>query len=445
MASEFITGLVPGAGRFDWTVLRTVKGRLEKVGSGDCERGLEQSPGGLADAKGDVAVSVTSDQVLLRVVELPKTDEEEMRGMVELQVDKFAPFSIDNMIISHEVLAEKGDNCVVLAAAVKKSVVEGLGAELKGVGIKPARVDVDIMGRFQILRDDGRIIPEGRQVLVILDDAPALVVIQDSVPVAFCSFPGGADISRDELLSEIAGEAGYTLMSLELEHGSVGVSRLEVFTDSDLPASFLENLKKECGCEAHKESLKTLPPLSEGIARRAAARPGTRIDLTPASWREQEASQQQKKKTMMVSASFTAVWLLVVGGFYGYLVFQEASVRRLEAARDKWRGPADEVREMARRVRIIQQYMDRSDSALECLRETTELMPVGGIVLTSFNYKKGESLVIAGESDSRGDVLNYNARLNESKLFTQVVPGEIKILRGKHRFSFELVLPGGEG
>ena len=43
--------------------------------------------------RGDVTVGFGADDLLLRVVRLPSMDVHELQGMVELQVDKFSPFS----------------------------------------------------------------------------------------------------------------------------------------------------------------------------------------------------------------------------------------------------------------------------------------------------------------------------------------------------------------
>ena len=136
---------------------------------------------------------------------------------------------------------------------------------------------------------------------------------------------------------------------------------------------------------------------------------------------------------------------MMAGGFMGYVFYQEKDLASLLVEQAHWEKPANEVRDMAGRIRIIQQYMDRTDSALECLREVTELLPRSGIELSTFNYKKGESLTLTGDASARGIVLEYNDNLNKSKIFTQVIPGDIKISQGKHRFNFVLTFPGGEG
>ncbi len=143
-------------------------------------------------------------------------------------------------------------------------------------------------------------------------------------------------------------------------------------------------------------------------------------------------------------ASLAGLMLLSAAAFFGYMFYQEKVLSDLKADHDLLAGPAGAVRVMASRIRIIQRYMDRSDSALECLLDVSKRLPLEGVELNLFNYKKGENLTLAGEASSRAVVLTFQGNLNKSEIFATVVPGDIKIIRGKHRFSFVLTFPEDE-
>ena len=46
--------------------------------------------------------------------------------------------------------------------------------------------------------------------------------------------------------------------------------------------------------------------------------------------------------------------------------------------------------------------------------------------------------------DRLGVRLEFNNKLDGSKVFAKVIPGQIKRTRGKYRFDFELQFPGGD-
>lgn len=447
MAKDIITGLVPGASSVEWVSIQKSKGGFSKLAEGEVALDGEAASGGFRNIKGDVTACISSDQALIRVVELPGVDDDddELRSMVELQVDKFSPFPIESVVFSHEVLQKREGNCLVLVVAVKADVIEAMGKKLSGVGIETERIDIDAMGWLRLLGDEGKILQKGRQVFILVTSTPLMIVVQDGVAIALRTLSAGQGMSREDVLLEIAAEAGYTLMSMELEHGTAPSISLEVYAEADIPAGFIDELKRECGSDAQVNQLALLPSLAEGIARRAADEKGGMLDLTPVSWRQAETKKQSRKKMITITAVLSAAWMLMAGGFMGYVFYQERDLASLLVEQANWEKPANEVRDMAGRIRIIQQYMDRTDSALECLREVTELLPQSGIELSTFNYKKGESLTLTGDALARGIVLEYNDNLNKSKIFTQVIPGDIKIMQGKHRFNFVLTFPGGEG
>ena len=53
----------------------------------------------------------------MRAVALPTLVESEIKGMVDLQVDKFAPFPLEHMVVGLETLEQKEGSTRVLVAA----------------------------------------------------------------------------------------------------------------------------------------------------------------------------------------------------------------------------------------------------------------------------------------------------------------------------------------
>jgi hypothetical protein len=95
---------------------------------------------------------------------------------------------------------------------------------------------------------------------------------------------------------------------------------------------------------------------------------------------------------------------------------------------------------MRLQVRLIDRYRDRNDSALECLREISAILP-DGVDLLSMTYRKDEGIELVGEADRGALVLQFNQKLNESTLFGDVRPGtRTRTRQGRHRFSFDLIL-----
>jgi len=460
MAKGQVTGLAISPGTIEWTTLRAGKKRPGSVlDSRSVEPGVPRAPQDSDEAaeaasrlktetrsiKGAVTVGLPSTDLLLRVLNLPPVEPEELPGIVELQADKFSPFPIENMVVSHEVLRRTEDTSTVLVAAIRSDIVESLGTVLHSAGLRAERIDAEVLGWWQLLRDSRQVSDTGRHLVVLLAGAtPEIVVVQDGIPIVFRSLAETADIGDDDLSGEIAHEVGYTLMTLELEQGRAGADSVSICSPTgQAPAGLVDRLREECACDVSVQSLSLLPSLSEGLARRTASGEGT-LDLTPSAWHESGKSRQFRKRVVLTACSLLGLWVAVVGGFLGALYFEKTRLDTRKAELDALETPANRVKETRERVRIIERYMDRSHSSLECLREISTVQPAG-VELTSFTYRKGEQVKIVGEGLDVPRILDFKNKLDACGLFTKTVIHGPRFDRRKRKqiFDIEMALPGG--
>lgn len=392
--------------------------------------------------KGVVSAAVPSEHVLLRVMDLPPVDDDELASMVELQADKVSPFPVENMVVSHEVLERDESRSRVLVAAARLDAIEAIGKRLGAAGIVPARVDAALLAWWRNLRDADAVAPGRHLVLLLANSVPEAIVLEDGVPVVFRSL--GTSMDRDEpgIVEETAREVGYALMSLELEQGPAAACTVTVFYREEEPHGLLKALREECACKVHARPLADLPTVAEGVARRAAT--GTALDLTPPAWTSEKLSRAFRRRMLAAVVLILLAWGLGVGGLFGMTVYEESKLASLQAIRETWRGPSLEVRSMRRRAYMIHRYMDRSDSALECLRETSSVQPPG-VDLTSFSYRKGEGVKIRGHAAGVNEVYAFKSALDRSELFPETRLEGPSAMQGSSRQSFQMdiTLPGG--
>lgn len=501
MAQRLITALVLRADSAEWTTVKLVKGQVDVVSHQEVPlepAGAEPvSPGRAAALKSalgrtasDLCVATPPDKVLMRVVDLPTADAAEMRGMAELQVDKFSPFPVEHLAISLEVLSQKENSSRVLIAAIQRDLITALGEGLGKAGLRPHWIDVEVMGWWYLLKEQGQVPDKGRRVFLLLDTSGTdLVISQDGIPVVFRSLGAAAGLSEGEYYSEIADEVGYTLTALEAERGTAEGARLSLWTwGNELPPKLVvpggaqgpaqpaagepsrelvSKLREVCAVDVETRRLESLPPLSEGLARRALLRRGFRLregyggqvagqaaargammlDLAPAEWRSREQARSTYKSLLVATAVFLVVWLTGVSAFVGGLAWQKSRLLQVKNTVSRMEGPAEEIRTLKEKVASFEQYADRSHSMLECLREVTELL-TPGIDLTSFVYRKGNSVSLRGEADSAEPIYNFFQAMEKSPLFVKVKPEAVRQKNqggvSKSEFSLTADLPGGE-
>jgi hypothetical protein len=468
MATSDISGILVTAKTIEWTTIRSGKDGLQVAGSGliDLAVRKKEPVGEAAQAgaavpetpeaepkndfsaiKGQVTVGIASDNLLLRTVSLPLVEADELAGMVQLQVDKFSPFPIDTMVVSHEVLEKRSDSCLVLIAAVKQELVEEIGRTLKSGGLVPHRVDAAVLGCWRLLRDAGYAAHKGRELMFLLRGQQAeLMALQDGIPIVFRSLGSGEGMDQAEFADDVAQAASQTMMSLELEHGAAGRFTISVWHTGDAPKFVAEGITSSCGGgEIAFKSLDSLPHVSEGLARRAAEQTETKLDLTPSAWRESERSRAFKSKALMGVASVAGLWLVFMLWAFGGLYVQDWRLAALKAEKTALDKPAMEVRNIKERVRLISRYMDRSKSSLECIRMISTLQPYG-INLVSFTYRKGEGVKISGDAESANLVYDFKNKLDGCGFFTgsSLDGPRLDPRRGRETFDIDLKMPGGE-
>lgn len=385
-------------------------------------------------------LGIPSDQIFMRVLDLPTTDPEELSGMVELQLDKMFPFPIDQMVLSHEVLSYREGGCTVLAAAARSSAILAVGETLKQAGSKIGRVDALLLGRWQTLLASGCLAKKGRETLVLMDDGHMNVLTHDAgVLIALGSLGEVSLVDEPDYAAEVALEIEHLLMGLNAEHGQPDSIKVSIWSLQEEGKLLAQALEKRIDTAVQCLSLDQLPSVLSGLVDRARnAEPEALIDLTPHIWREAEKAVAFRRQMAMTGAALFGGWLLLAGLLWGGVALQRTHVQRLRDADERWMEPANEVRRLRMQVQMIRRYTDRRFSALETLREISMLQPAG-VDLTSFTYRKDDGVELVGEADSGALVILFNERLNDSDFFDAVVAGPRTLTpRQRHRFSFEI-------
>ena len=385
--------------------------------------------------RGEVTMGIPSEHVLLRVVSLPSIDAEDIAGMVQLHVDKISPFPIEMMVVSHEILKHETDHSLVLIAAARQDLVDSMGATLTDAGWAPARVDASLLGWWRLMRDAGETGGDGRQVAVLLEGGlPQIMIFQAGMPLVFRTVANVQDLSPEALAEEVATEVGYTLMSLELEHGTEPCS-VTIWARGDGYEALENRLAAQCSSKVVRKSPDSLPGVCEGLARRGAERQA--LNLTPESWRTLRAGRRFKSRTWAGFGAILGTWFLGFCALFGGLYLERGRLAALKGAQAGVHAPAMEVRELRRRVVMVQRYGDSTHSVLECLRETCDVLPAG-IEMTSFSYTKGESLKLVGEALDTGLIYEFKDRLDKSKLFAGVTLGGQTQIRSRNKYGFDV-------
>ncbi len=454
MTDDSITALVLYPTRVEWTTLRRRKGQIEvaeqrehalEAVAGDAEAegdSAKRLKALLAGVQGRVAAALPTEQALLRVVKFPTTDVAEIAEMAALQVDKFSPFPVDQMAVGQEVLAQQDAAAQVLIAATQQDNIARLGASLQAAGVFAREVDVAVLGWLRLLKMEGHVPETGRHLLLIVEERGIeLLVVQAGVVVMIRSLGALSATAPGETATEIAEELNYTLTTLETEWGVQAPGELQVWHRRGLADAFLAGLREQCEVAVRAHPLDSLPPLSEGLARRALERGPHMLDLAPADWKAALASRRLQRGLIAAGAIFVALWALAVGALAVGLHLQKKQLSDAQAELAALQAPSREVGQLKEQVRALERYLDPTFSALECLREISERLP-GGLDITALTYKKYGQVALRGESDTSDPIYGFFQELEQTELFPSVKPEGVTQQQrsGRTRSQFKLTL-----
>ncbi len=396
----------------------------------------------LSTVRGEVTLVWPADTALLRVLELPTTDPAELPDMVRLQLDRFSPFPTEHLVAAYEVIATAAGRTRVLVAAVQQAALDQEAAVLRAAGLDLRRVDLDVLGWWRNLAASGEAERVGVRIHLRMEGGSATVLAtHDGVPVLLRSLGAGLGPDTPE---ELRDEIHVTLAALEIEWGRVG-GALVVWFEDEPNARWAANLGEACGLPAEAASLADLPPPTEGAVRRALDDPTRVMNLAPPEWEIQRRARMLTRRFVVAALACFGLWLALVGGFLAALAVRETGLRRLARQVEILDKPANEVRAIQARIRSLEEYADRSRSALEILRQVSQDLP-SGLTLTAFTVRKGKTLNLRGEADAVNAVYDFFAALERSGMFKEVKPEGItsKSTGGRARSEFRVsaTLPG---
>lgn len=455
---KIITAACLTRGGIEWTTRKKKPEGTETVEQGNLpfatvEEGVGTAmvsvllPDGIANKlKGDLTASIRTSELLMRTMEFPTADPAEIASMVGFQIDKISPFPLDEIAVSHEVLRTTENGALVLMVAAKRDCIDSIGDTFGEKNIHIHSIDARVLGWLNLIKSGKHISEAGCEILIIDDGIDyALTILLDGVPYAFRSLC--ASIADEEKADELAYEIGYTLTALDAERVLTAPGAVDYWSIDEPSTRMMDALRRKTGLPIRRNDLSTLPPLSEGIIERAA-HSENRIELIPHEWIEHMQNKRLRKNFMIISSAIVATWILCLLVFFTIYQIRSTKLNGIKKEADAITPVAAKALENRRKLNALKLYADRSDSALECLRETTRLLPEGDIEFVSYNYSKEKGVTLRGTAGSDDVAYDYFAALNKSKLFERLKDQSVnrRITKGVQRavYSVTLVLPSQE-
>lgn len=406
----------------------------------------------------EVVLSLPLSSLLMKIVRVPIGDRERMQEVAESEIAAVSPFPDETPAVGVETVAETDSELTAMFAALPESAAGDIGDALDEAKVRVLRTDVAALGWLRALW--GRIYPEEaqggqeesvRKVALMDCDGGGwdIAVLDDRAPALLRSIGGTADpaeVSREVALSLLRAGASAETSEIVVFHGGDVAPEL-VKALGAFGAVRTERVGAEASADAADGGGEEAYGGVEGVALRTVE--GFSIDVTPADWAELRTEARFRKKLTVALAVAAAGWGLLMGTLFGVPVVYGQMAERQKAASKRHAAAFKEVKDMRDKVRLVQQYSDHARGSLELLKAVSDRLP-DGITLTSFSYRRGDKLSIAGEAEQPTDVYDFKNALTEAaaddgdRLFAEVALSGPSQSRGVHKFSVECLFEVAE-
>lgn len=147
-------------------------GEIDDVGAVSAAIRRLWRDGGFASRR--VATAVANQKVIVRQVEVPYMEEEELRGALGFQVQEYIPIPLEDAILDFQVLEEfAGEEGVrmlrVLVVAAVKDMIDAVVQAIAGAGLEPVRIDYSAFAAIRSITDPVPSLLSGREAEVVID------------------------------------------------------------------------------------------------------------------------------------------------------------------------------------------------------------------------------------------------------------------------------------
>lgn len=414
--------------------------RFESFGGG-ISVSLSKAVKRLKISKIPIIASLPRQLMTVRVLELPSTDPEEIKDMVDLQLGKHTPYSKDEVVSDYTVVGagREGYSRVMLAIA-QRSVVRQRFYVLEEVGINVDRMSVSTEGLFRWAQSAiAAKYSSGATVIVDVDSAYTDLLVLGTEGMSFGrgisigakDFEQGKESARATFVQEIR----RSLESCRSELPSVDLARILVCGaaagralaerlsgDLGLPVDSMDSLAdmSKNGTGSFTEDVAAQSISLTSVLGMACAGTKLEVDLTPDSVKMRK--DLQRKARALTVFGMLVMTLLVCASFYAVIKVQLKGHRleKLRKQRELLAPLAQDIEIRQRIVQIVRDHTDPRFSALSVIHEIHQAVP-DGVLFEEMDVDLEVGRVrLTGSGSSRVDISTMVRNLERSSVLKDV-------------------------
>jgi Tfp pilus assembly PilM family ATPase/Tfp pilus assembly protein PilN len=390
---------------------------------------LQHLLGRLPERPTFITVGLPRSLVTMRSVSMPAVGDDELRGILDYEVERHIPFPLEEAHYDFQLLEKDAERATLMLAAARKDEISRYLGLLGEAGISPTTLGVSTFASFNALFYNQGRGGKGVTALIDLRNGEAEIGVAKEGILRYCRYLTlGPAAPLDALLPELSG----LLAHLEADGGLHKAVRVSLSGAGGGRGDLLHHLAERTGLEV--EFLQPLRRIkARGVDPQAASSLGAAVGLALNGLVELPLAIDLLPKEMAPargdpSLAMTVRLLALVAALglaYAVneairerraLVELAASVDRLQTEATKVEQLKGEVARVSGQIAALEKIDKEEIRKLDVLRELFKFLPKG-VTLTLFSVD-GREVRIGGSIT--GSASNLISILEESRVFENV-------------------------
>jgi Tfp pilus assembly PilM family ATPase/Tfp pilus assembly protein PilN len=383
---------------------------------------------------------IPSHSAITKNIEIPSTNPQEIREIINLQASRHTPYSREEIIIDHIDLGSyKRSYTKVLLIIVTRTVIKRHFEIFAKAGYKIDNVVLMSEGLARLVSRLARVEREETPSVILYIDGNTtdFSVALKSKALFIRSIPVGVQhlaVQEDKYTAKFIDEIKRSLESYMSENiekapaklilsGAVGELKALESSLSDalhletVTLSYLENLHLSGKALTASQSAKRLSFLDVIAAPLVCTE--LVIDLIPEETKLRRALEQRGRDLVTMGVLVLTAFILIFSAFGSKIYFKDTYLKRLTGKYESLNTEARKLEDDFERMSRIRTYLSGRGLSLEVLAELYDIIPFD-LELTYVRYDSVGTFSLRGTAGSMATVFTFVGNMEKSKYFDEV-------------------------
>jgi len=373
----------------------------------------------------------------VRFLRLPSADDVEIEKMLEFQAAKQLPFLKEDIAIGHKVLSvgQDGYSSVILVV-VQKNIIDSQLSVMRTAGINPDFIYLSSEAVLNWFLSDTRrrqaLQPESLYILIDIDaNSGELMICLNGEILFMRSLECGASALKkvaafNEWINILKEQIKISYTAFKKENAALEKKAQKIFISGGI--SEFSNRIKQALQEEFNIPVEFYSASNAGNAAKSVSvtnvlgavcnTESLKINLMPRELKVKQLDKEKKDglfRFYILLASLAACFFVMVTARFFY---KQAYVSYLDGQLNQLKPYVQKAEFMSGKLKAAQQQSDKSNTALEILREIYSVIP-RDINISNFSMNEG-GVAIRGVSKTMSQVFETVSALESSKYFKNV-------------------------